>query len=58
VSNSATRQSYTEQMKHVRSYTSQLSTNEEIYEVLGVTVYMGGGPALMYATPWYRTKTL
>jgi len=100
-------QSYTDQMKQVRGYTSQLSsalpdvmksfyglgraattdgaldtktkelialaiavathcdnciafhtsaalkagaTKEEIYEMLGVTVYMGGGPALMYAT--------
>lgn len=103
----AIRQSYTDQMKHIRGYTSQLSnalpdvmksfyalsrassadgvldaktkelialaiavathcddciafhtssalkagaTKDEILEMLGVTVFMGGGPALMYAT--------
>ncbi len=104
---SSTKHSYADQMKHIRSYTSKLSstqpelmksfyalskasttageldaktkelialaiavaihcddciafhthsalkagaTKAEIHETLGVTVFMGGGPALMYAT--------
>lgn len=107
MSESTGKSSYTEQMKHIRSYTSKFSTalpdvmksfyalnkassapgvldsktkelmalaisvaihcddciafhthsalqagatKEEIIETLGVTVFMGGGPALMYAT--------
>ncbi|MCE2974773.1 MAG: carboxymuconolactone decarboxylase family protein [Pseudanabaena sp.] len=107
MSESTTKHSYADQMKHIRSYTGKLSTaipevmkdfyalskassasgvidsktkelialaiavaihcddciafhtnsalhagatKEEITEVLGVAIFMGGGPALMYAT--------
>jgi AhpD family alkylhydroperoxidase len=35
---------------HTNSALSAGATKEEIVEVLGVAVFMGGGPALMYAT--------
>ena len=35
---------------HTNSALKAGATKEEIIEVLGVTVFMGGGPALMYAT--------
>ncbi|MGB3653139.1 MAG: carboxymuconolactone decarboxylase family protein [Rivularia sp. (in: cyanobacteria)] len=35
---------------HTNSALKAGATKEEILEVLGVTVFMGGGPALMYAT--------
>jgi len=34
---------------HVKKLIELGATKEEIMEVLGVNVYMGGGPALMYA---------
>lgn len=34
---------------HVKKLIELGATREEIVEALGVTVYMGGGPALMYA---------
>ncbi len=34
---------------HVKKCIELGATREEIIEVLGVNVYMGGGPALMYA---------
>ena len=34
---------------HVKKLIELGATKEEILEVLGVNVYMGGGPALMYA---------
>ena len=34
---------------HVKKLIELGATREEISEVLGVNVYMGGGPALMYA---------
>ncbi|MBD2186682.1 carboxymuconolactone decarboxylase family protein [Pseudanabaena sp. FACHB-723] len=35
---------------HTNSALKAGATKEEIIEVLGVAVFMGGGPALMYAT--------
>jgi AhpD family alkylhydroperoxidase len=35
---------------HTHSALKAGATKEEILETLGVTVFMGGGPALMYAT--------
>lgn len=35
---------------HTNSALQSGATKEEILEMLGVTVFMGGGPALMYAT--------
>ncbi|MGI0492924.1 carboxymuconolactone decarboxylase family protein [Alkalinema pantanalense CENA528] len=35
---------------HTSSALKAGATQEEILEMLGVTVFMGGGPALMYAT--------
>lgn len=35
---------------HTQSALTAGATKAEIYETLGVTVFMGGGPALMYAT--------
>ncbi|MDQ6950128.1 MAG: carboxymuconolactone decarboxylase family protein [Mariprofundales bacterium] len=34
---------------HTKKLLSLGATREEVMEVLGVTIYMGGGPALMYA---------
>jgi len=34
---------------HVKKLVSLGATREEVMEVLGVAIYMGGGPALMYA---------
>lgn len=35
---------------HTHSALKAGATQEEIFEMLGVAVFMGGGPALMYAT--------
>lgn len=35
---------------HTSSALKAGATKEEILEMLGVTIFMGGGPALMYAT--------
>jgi len=34
---------------HVKKLVSLGATREEVMEVLGVAIYMGGGPSLMYA---------
>ncbi|MDX8406598.1 MAG: carboxymuconolactone decarboxylase family protein [Mariprofundus sp.] len=34
---------------HVKKLVALGATREEVMEVLGVAIYMGGGPALMYA---------
>lgn len=39
---------------HAKALTKLGATREEIAEVLGMTVYMGGGPALMYAADALR----
>ncbi len=39
---------------HVRSLVRMGATREQINEMLAVTVYMGGGPSLMYAAEVLR----
>lgn len=39
---------------HAKALQKLGATREEIAEVLGMTVYMGGGPALMYAADALR----
>ena len=39
---------------HVKSLVRLGTTREELLEVLGMTVYMGGGPSLMYAADALR----
>lgn len=39
---------------HVKALKKLGATREEVAEVLGMTVYMGGGPALMYAADALR----
>lgn len=39
---------------HAKALTDLGATREEISEVLGMCVYMGGGPALMYAADALR----
>ncbi len=35
---------------HIQTYISVGGTRQELEEMIGVTVYMGGGPSMMYAT--------
>ncbi|CAN7377910.1 carboxymuconolactone decarboxylase family protein [Rhizobium sp. LjRoot30] len=39
---------------HAKALTQMGATREEVAEVLGMCVYMGGGPALMYAADALR----
>jgi len=35
---------------HIQAYIALGGTRQELEEMIGVTVYMGGGPSMMYAT--------
>ncbi|KPJ67780.1 MAG: hypothetical protein AMJ43_02075 [Coxiella sp. DG_40] len=35
---------------HVQEYVAAQGTQKELEEMIGVAVYMGGGPSMMYAT--------
>ncbi len=37
-------------ISHVQAYIAGGGTRQELEEMIGVAVYMGGGPSMMYAT--------
>lgn len=37
-------------VSHIQAYIASGGTRQELEEMIGVTVYMGGGPSMMYAT--------